>query len=467
MRSPQPACSLAALAVLAALACNSGDDAATAATTGDASSTTSGASSTATTAADSETSTSADTAVEPALTYYRDIKPIVDAKCATCHRPGDIAPFSLVDYEQVSMMAPYVIGDITARTMPPWSPDAACRPYAHDRALTDLQITAILEWIELGVPAGDPADEPAPPAPPAPVDYDLELGLPAPYAPTVFPDEYRCFLLDWPKDQDSYVTAFEVVPGERAIVHHVIAFIIPPEDVASFDALDAADPGPGYPCYGGPGGGTDFRAAWLGAWVPGGGGGALPADTGIRIRPSSKLAVQMHYHPVEGAGPDQSQIKLRTAATVARPAYLLPLANPGWIKGLPPMLIPAGAADVVHSFEIDLSNVIQFLYNDATFGIGEPVVAHAAGVHMHTIGASASLNVKRGDGGDDTCLIDVPRWDFNWQGVYQFAGPTTINPTDKVRLECHFDNSAGDQPVTWGEGTGDEMCLGMVYVSAP
>jgi len=404
---------------------------------------------------------------EPALTYYRDIKPILDRKCAGCHRPGDIGPFAITTYAETQLMAPVIAASVDAGTMPPWSPSGACNTYKHDRSLAVDERGAILDWVADGAPEGDPADEPPPIDDNEPeVDFDIAMGIPEPFTPTAYPDDYRCFLLDWPKAEDSYATAFSVTPGERAIVHHVIAYVIPPQEVAAFETLDAADPGPGYPCYGGPGGEASQKAQWLGAWVPGSGGnGALPEGTGILVKPGSKIALQMHYHPLPGALPDQSQLKVRTAATVERPAYLLPLTNPGWLVDSPPMTIPAGASDTEHSFEIDLGSAIFYLFPGSPFGIGKPVVAHAAGVHMHTIGTSASLTIERGAASE--CLIDVPRWDFNWQGTYDLTAPTIVEPTDKIRLECHFDNSAGDQPLKWGEGTGDEMCLGMVYVSAP
>jgi hypothetical protein len=463
--------------VLASLvACGPDDDGgASEAATAVASTTTtaSGTSGTSPATEGSETASSGATAEAPttggeaALTYYRDIKQILDRKCASCHRPGDIGPFAITTYAETQLMAPVIAASVEAGTMPPWSPSAECNTYKHDRSLAADERGAILDWVAAGAPEGDPADEPPPIDDPEPeVDFDIALGISEPFTPTVSPDEYRCFLLDWPKDQDSYATAFSVTPGERSIVHHVIAFIIPPQEVAAFDALDAADPGPGYPCYGGPGGEASIKAQWLGAWVPGSGGsGALPEGTGILVKPGSKIAMQMHYHPLPGALPDQSQLKVRTAATVERPAYLLPLTNPGWLLDSPPMTIPAGAPDTVHSFEIDLGSAIYYLFPGSPFGIGKPVVAHAAGVHMHTIGARASLTINHGDSSE--CLIDVPRWDFNWQGTYDLSGSTVVEPTDKVRLECHFDNSAGDQPLKWGEGTGDEMCLGIVYVSAP
>lgn len=430
-----------------------------------------------TTAGPGDTTSAADTTTadpttgggEPALTYWRDIKSILDSKCGTCHRPDDIGPFALTTYDQAKTMSPVIRPSIADRTMPPWPPDNACSTYKRDLSLTDDEHDRLLAWIDLGSPEGDPADEPAPPPPDdePPIAYDIELGVPEPYTPTALPDDYRCFLLDWPKDQPTYATGFTVDPGARAIVHHVIAFIIPPAELAPFDELDAADPGPGYPCYGGPGGEASPRARWLGFWVPGTTSGALPEGTGIMVEPGSKIALQMHYHPLGDDTSDQSIMRVRTATTVERPAYLLPLANPGWMVHNPEMTIEAGDPDSVHDFQIGLSLILQYLYNSEAPGFGKPMLVHAAGVHMHTRGVRASLEVIRQGGSPGPCLVDVPRWDFNWQGTYDLTEPVLVNTADQVRLECHHDNSKGDTPMKWGEGTGDEMCLGMLYVSAP
>ena len=455
------------LAALAPACGDSGgnDDAAASSGSGDVASTSAAADTGASTGpGDASTGDAPTTGEAAGVTYWRDVKSILDSKCATCHRPGDIAPFAITTYDEAHTMAPVMAASIEDGTMPPWSPSAACNTYRHDRSLAPDERATVLEWIAAGAPEGDPADEPPPGMDPPPIAYDVQLGVAEPFTPTTYPDDYRCFLLDWPNKEPSYATAFNVTPGERSIVHHVIAFVIPPGEVAAFDALDDADPGPGYPCYGGPGGEASPEAQWLGAWVPGGAGGALPEGTGIRVEPGSKIALQMHYHPLKGAKPDQSTIMVRTAPSVERPAYLLPLAHPGWMVDSPEMTIPAGEADVVHSFEIDLGTAIGFLFPGSPFGVGEPVLAHAAGVHMHTLGQRASLNVRRG--GEPECLIGVPDWVFNWQGTYELSGPVRVDPSDTVRLECHFDNSKGTDKVKWGEGTGDEMCLGMVYVSA-
>ena len=397
-----------------------------------------------------------------AVTYHRDIKPILERSCTGCHSPGNIAPFSLQTYADAQTFAPALAASVMSGAMPPWPPDNSCNTYKHDRSLPEDQKLQIAEWAELGAPEGDPAD--APDSAPMPADevvYDVELPLPQAYSPTIAPDEYRCFMMDWPKDTVKYITGFRATPGETSIVHHAIAYNVPPEQVAEYEALDTADPDPGYLCYGGPGG---KRPQWIGAWVPGSNNGAMPPGTGLRIEPGSKIVVQMHYHTLPGADPDRTILQMRTADSVERTAYVIPFANPGWPTNQTPMEIPAGDADVVHSFDVDLSKALPLLVPGGELAAGDPLVMHAATLHMHTLGVSGSITVERAAGGSD-CALEIPRWDFDWQGQYQLITPMTIQPGDKLKLECNWNNAAGKTPVYWGEGTGDEMCLGVIYIT--
>ena len=407
----------------------------------------------------------ADSTADPtegaAITYHRDIKAILDRSCAGCHAPGNIAPFSLQTYDEAKAFAPALAAAVMAGTMPPWPPDNGCNTYKHDRSLPEDQRQLLAGWAELGAPEGDPADAPEPLPVVDDIAYDVELPLPMAYSPTIAPDEYRCFMMDWPKDQLKYITGFRATPGETAIVHHVIAYNVPPEQVAEYEALDAADPDPGYLCYGGPGG---KRPQWIGAWVPGSSNGALPAGTGLRIEPGAKIVVQMHYHTLPGADPDRTVLQMRTADTVERTAYVVPFTNPGWPTGTSPMEIPAGDADVVHNFEADLSKAVPLFAPGGELAAGDPLVVHNAALHMHTLGTSGSIAVEHVAGGSE-CALDIPRWDFDWQGSYQLAAPITLQPGDKLKLECRWNNAAGQNPVYWGEGTGDEMCLGIVYIT--
>jgi hypothetical protein len=416
----------------------------------------------------------ATTGADAAVTYWRDVKAVLDRGCVGCHAPGNIAPFALTTYAEAAPFAAALAASVSDGTMPPWPPDAACNQYRHDRSLTADERALLVEWSELGAPEGDPADAPAPAAedPADVVDYDLELALPVAYTPTIAPDEYRCFTVDWPAAEERFVTAFKAAPGERAIVHHVIAFLIPPDKVAEFEALDAADPDPGYLCYGGPGG---TRPGWLGAWVPGSNAGALPPGTGIRVAPGSKVVVQMHYHATPGAGPDRTTLAIRTADAVEREAFVVPFTDPAWLAG--GMEIPAGEPEVVHEFAVDLSKAAPLLMPDGGFASGDPLRVHALALHMHTFGTSADVTVLRA-GGDEVCGLSIPRWDFDWQGNYQLAAPIDVALGDRLRLRCRWDNSADAQPLVdgvrqpakdlrWGEGTGDEMCLGVAYLTRP
>jgi len=480
--SPRPALSLALLlAACGGDPAGSADDTATPASTGDTADTHSSSASgdAPTTSPDSTSEAASSTGAEPVgVTYYRDVKPLLDARCVQCHSPGNIAPFSLTTHEEAAPFAATLVDAADAGTMPPFPPDAACRDYSHNVTLTDAQRELLRAWSDAGAPAGDPASEPpAPPQPGADIIYDLELQLPAPYVPAILPDDYRCFLIDWPKDQETFVTALDVIPGERQIVHHVITYAIEPQDVPTYRALEDADPDPGYLCYGGPGASEEsqYRVPWLSAWAPGSAGGAFPAGTGLRVQPGSVIAVQVHYHGFPGAKPDQSRIRIRTAPQVDRPAVIMPFTNLDWVLGTEEMHIPAGDPDVMLSHALDMTQYLTFLFPKGPFKGVQPFVVHAAGTHQHTLGTRNKLSIIRPDGED--CLLEIPRWDFNWQGTYEFGATTTVRPGDRVRIECHWDNSAENQPIVdgvrqtpkdlgWGENTSDEMCLGMLYITA-
>ncbi|PCC67986.1 Copper type II ascorbate-dependent monooxygenase, C-terminal domain [Nannocystis exedens] len=405
-------------------------------------------------------------------TYWRDTKAILDKHCATCHRPGDVAPFSLATAEEAQMFAGVLAPAILDGTMPPWPPAAECNRYDHDRSLPAADREVLLTWIDDGAPLGDPADAP-PSGPEAPsIAWDLDLPLPEPYLATQSPDDYRCFVLDWPEDQLKYVVGFDVVPDVRPIVHHAIAFLIPPGSVTTYKNLDAADEGPGYTCFGSPGGGG-FSQQWLGAWAPGT-QPSLDERRGIPVQPGSAIVLQMHYHPMDTGGPaDRTRLRLKLADSVEVPLHVIPFTNPEWLGGS--MQIPAGEPRVVHDFEVDLTSFIGDFFPQAGVQNGEPFVMHEVSLHMHTRGRRASLELDR-QGAEDECALYIPNWDFSWQGGYRLKAPMTVKPGDRLRLTCEWDNSAANQPIVdgvqldpvdifWGEGTGDEMCLAVLTVS--
>jgi hypothetical protein len=429
-------------------------------------------------------SSSASTAGAPApngtaLTYYKDVKPITDAKCAQCHVSGGLAPFPLLTYSDVVAHQSQVVAATSKGRMPPWPPNDACATYAYDRSLLPDQITTIGDWVNSGAAEGDPSQY----VPFSNVStqslsrIDTRLTLAAPYTPQLKPDDYHCFLLDWPQSADSFVTGFGVKPGAPSIVHHALIYAIPPAEVAAYQAYETT-PGAGYTCFGGPNKSGSTRAAGvptlLGGWAPGVSGSDFPADTGIKVAGGSKLVVQVHYNTLNNAPvPDQTELDFKVDSTVKTPAYALPWTNPSWVRNKT-MFIAAGNPDVSYSFSFDAMTGLSFGSKGALKSTS-PATVWSASLHMHLLGTHATLDVTHSDGTDE-CYLDILHWNFHWQGAYAFAQPKTIMPGDKLNITCHWDNSPANQPdvglmqqspmdVNWGEGTQDEMCLGFLYVT--
>jgi hypothetical protein len=396
-------------------------------------------------------------------TYYRDIAPLVDAKCGNCHTAGGIAPFSLESYEQVKALAPAVRSSVVSKSMPPWPAANDCAEYLDNRSLTDEQIDRLVQWIDDGMAEGNPADKTVE----VPVEtmkmsrVDLDLKLPIAYTPKTSPDDYRCFFVDWPETETAYVTGFGVNPDQVPIVHHVITFLARPESLADFEALDAKDAEVGWPCYGGPGGNA-ARANWVGSWAPGGEGSDYPAGTGIEIPPGSKLIVQMHYNTSTVAPvADQTSILVKVDKNVEKKAITMPFTNISWVQDHT-MSIPPHTNDVTHAHSQDPTKFVGFLSQGA-ISSNVPLTIHRAGAHMHTFGKSINLQINRASG-ENECLVDIPSWNFHWQGQYGFTEPKILEPGDSLGIQCIYDNPTSNE-LNWGEGTGDEMCLGIYYLT--
>lgn len=399
------------------------------------------------------------------LTYWKDIKPIADTKCVGCHTPDNIAPFPLQSYADFKAETDKVHVAIANKVMPPWPPGDGCADYKQDRSITDEQRAIITGWIDQGALEGDPSDyKPGAPVAGGLSRVDSTLQIPQPYTPTLSPDEYRCFLIDWPQAADTYITGFRANPGNAPIVHHVIAFLAQPSDVAAYQQLDDADPAPGYVCFGGPGGPNGGAGAhWLGAWAPGSLGSDFPDGTGIKVPAGSKVILQVHYNLTNNNGmSDQTSVDFKIESSVQKEALIQPWTNPNWIQQKT-MVIPAGNADVMYNFQIDPSPYWGYITNNMIQG-GSTVTMYTGSLHMHTRGTSANLSIIHADGTKE-CMLDIPKWDFHWQGAYEFKQPKTFAPGDQLYLECHWNNGDSTVDRNWGEGTADEMCLGGFYVT--
>jgi hypothetical protein len=280
------------------------------------------------------------------------------------------------------------------------------------------------------------------------------------------------------------VTGFKVNPGRPEMVHHVIAFVINPSAVDDFRAMDTNDEGPGYTCFGSPAVGPSSVASasswrWLGSWTPGGSARLMPEGTGVAIEPGSVIVTQLHYNTLEvEPASDLTRVEVQLDDEVEKPALVMPITRYQWIAGSEPMSIPAGSTDTVHSMSADISeNILGYLGAPIGLSTGDSYQIHAIGIHMHLLGSHGRIWIDRADDSQQ-CLLDIPEWDFNWQGTYELQEPITVNAGDLFNMECQWDNSAENQLIVdgeqlptqdleWGDGTRDEMCLAIAYVTAP
>ncbi|HWO20545.1 MAG TPA: hypothetical protein VNO30_17365 [Kofleriaceae bacterium] len=379
--------------------------------------------------------------------FYEDVAPILAKSCVSCHQEGGVAPFSLITYEDAIGFAAAMPSAVRTRQMPPWGTDnsGACNTYQDARWLTDDEIATIAAWAEGDRQKGDPAAAPRLPDPlPGLPRVDKTAAMPEPYtADTRLGDDYRCFIVDPAIAQDAFLTGFEVRPGEPSVVHHMLLFQLQTAEAEAAAAqLDAQSPGPGYTCFGGVG---SAASSLVGVWAPGVRASRYPEGTGLPVKGGRKMVVQIHYHNHGAPLADKTAIDLMIEPTVAEPSFLYLLAAPN-------LYLPPGKPEIVTTNQYQLPG---FLGQYNVWGVFP---------HMHTRGRS--LRVEVDHAGQNQCITDVPRWDFNWQQGYFYDGaPRIAGGGDTVRITCTHNTTMEDQPITWGEGTDDEMCLAFLYVS--
>ncbi len=374
-------------------------------------------------------------------TWSKDVLPVVQRHCQGCHVTGGVAPFSLETYAQAAPRVAGIASMVESRAMPPWKADDACRPLKDSRRLSDDELSVIVAWARGGASEGDPAQ-----APPNPTSFpalpwvDAELSMTSPYTPSAArPDDYRCFVIDPKLPGERDLIGYDIVPGQRSLVHHVLLYGLPRAEALR---LDAAEAGAGYTCFGGPG--SDGALATVyGAWVPGTSATQYPAGTGITMPTDQVIVMQIHYNTSHGGGhahavaPDLTTIKLQLApGRVEKAAIILPVADLNFT--IPPR---------TSNFTTSVS--FPFPAGATLYGVGP---------HMHTRGRQISVSA------DNACLVNIPSWDFNWQQLYQFETPFLLRPGSRLRLSCTWDNPS-DKTVRWGEGTDDEMCLNYFYLT--
>lgn len=336
----------------------------------------------------------------------------------------------------------------------------------------------------------------------------LTLAPEAAYNPTTLEgtDDYHCFLLDPKLTEDRMVTGANIKPDAGTIVHHVILFKITGDSVVEARQKNQETGGKGWTCFGGPevGDSRNVGGSWLGAWVPGAGEGRFPAGLGNPLPKGSLVVMQVHYNLIAGSKPDRSQVVL-SFAPKGLESGLRPLSTQLLTA---PVEIPCpdgNQSPVCNRTQTLRDNVKKFGQSGAQLPQGllavcnkslseyqKPVgdasavstscerrlrgggMLYSVAGHMHLLGKEIKLELI--SSGQSKTLLHIPAWDFHWQGNYWFKNPVQVKAGDVVRITCIYNNSTASQPViagkqlepryiTWGEGTTDEMCLGVVGFS--
>jgi hypothetical protein len=397
---------------------------------------------------------------DSAVTFNRDIAPIIYSRCLNCHRDGQVAPFALESYEQVAKRADWIASVTEDRVMPPWIPHPGHKKFVGERWLTDRELSLLKRWAESGRARGDEAD--LPPRPEFAEGWrlgkpDLVLKMPKPF--TVYangPDLFQNFVIPVDIPSDRMVAAIEFHPGNKRVVHHSVLFL---DSNGVARKLDEATPEPGYSNFGGPG---FAPTGALGGWSVGNTPRRLPNGMGRYLKRGSDLVMQIHYHPTGKQEVDQSEVGLYfinkpVEETLKEPAKLV---GSIWMANYE-MDIPAGESHYSRT---------------TTYTLPKEVIMVGVVPHMHLLGKSmkvtATLPAK--EGAIEKTLIDIRNWNYNWQDEYYFQRPFKLPAGTKLTVDAVFDNSA-DNPmnpnsppkrVTWGEETDDEMLFCFFLLSA-
>ena len=374
---------------------------------------------------------------ESPVTYSNQIARLFQDHCIECHRDGQIAPFALTDYSEAAGWGDMIEEVIRDQRMPPWHANPAYGHFSNENRLSDAEKQLVYTWVENGCPEGDPNDLPKSrkyhegwfmPQEPEQVIYmsDEPVEIKAEGI-----EDYRYYVVDPGFTEDKWVKIAECMPGNRAVVHHIIAYI---------KSRDAKDSNIG-------------EHELLVGYAPGTRPFELPKGWARKIPAGSKIIFEMHYTPIGTPQKDRSSLGLvfMSEEDVSHQAWTTNAINYR-------LEIPAHAAN---------HRVLAHKRFD------EQVMLVSMFPHMHMRGKSFRYQLMYPDGREDI-LLDVPQYDFNWQTSFVLAEPMLIPKGTEMLCTAHYDNSADNlanpdpnKNVRWGEQTWDEMMIGWHDVAAP
>jgi hypothetical protein len=396
-----------------------------------------------------------------AVTFHKDVLPILQKNCQSCHRPGEIGPMPLLSYEQARPYARAIKTATQSKKMPPWFADSNVQHYANDMSLSAADIATLAAWTDGGALEGDPKD--APPARTFVSGWNIGtpdklIRMPEPYqVPAQGTIEYTYIILPTNFTEDTWVKALEIRPGNRTLMHHAVLYERTP------DSKWLREYPVGVPFVPAPRPGKKQRSSdgdrtsegslndeWLVGYVPGAPPYTLPEDTAFLVKAHSDFVLQLHYTANGTAGSDQTTIGMQLAkAPPARRAFM-GLVNDGAFK------IPPGDPNYEARAVVTLASDVELL---------------SAGPHMHLRGKAMDMRAVL-PGGETTMLFHVPRYDFNWQQLYQLQAPFKAPRGTRLEVVGVWDNSASNRynpdptaEVHWGDQSWEEMLLGLVTMS--
>jgi hypothetical protein len=397
-------------------------------------------------------------------TFYKDVLPILQHSCQTCHRPGEIGRMPLLTYEQTRPWARAIKAAVITRRMPPWGADRDVGLFHNDPSLSQASIETIASWVDAGAPAGDPA------AAPPPRQFsdgwadgipDLVVEMPNPYAvPASGTVEYTYVIVPTGFTEDRWVTSAEFRPGNRAVMHHATVFVREPNSkwLRVYPTGEAFVPAEQIPTANTrrPAATTNAGAGpfdqQIAGYVPGQEPSTLPDDYGMLIPAGSDLVFQLHYTTNGTAALDRSKVGFRFAATPPRHRVFLVVVFEDRFT------IPPGAANYAVSGAATLTQDADLL---------------ALAPHMHLRGKSMIQGLELPSGERET-LLSVSRYEFNWQFNYSLPAPRRLPKGTILHATGTFDNSNANRanpdpssPVGWGDQSWQEMMVGFFTVGVP
>ena len=367
-------------------------------------------------------------------TFSKDVAPLFYKNCVECHRPGETAPMSLLTYKDARPWAAAIAEKVLDRTMPPWLADPHVGKFSNARVLTNEEMHTIAAWAKSGAPEGDPKDLPAQPSftegwhigtPDMVISMNKDYSVPA---DGVIP--YQNFRVETTLTEDKWIQAAEIHPGNRAVVHHVIVYMHEP---------------------GAQGQGGDGKDPLLVGFAPGEQPAVYAPHEAKLLKKGTTLIFQMHYTPNGKAATDCTSVGLIFAKEPpARKVMTWRALNSSFV--LPP-------GDANH--EVTSSWTAP---EDMHLNLFMP--------HMHLRGKDFKYTVVYPDGRSEV-ILNVPRYDFNWQLAYKLAEPLALPKGTKIECVAHFDNSANNKfnpdptkEVRWGPQTWEEMMIGWFDITA-